>query len=597
MKPDLPDRLLHPAISICRRALPAVFFLTLAAVPLCAQQSAGQNWPPDDDAPGGAQPQPIPSYSPDGQPGYNQQQDSQGYPQQPYADVPQSPAQQPYGQQPLSADQLAQLIAPIALYPDALIAQILAASTYPAQISPADQWLQSMGNASPQQIAAAADAQTSWDPSIKALTAFPQVLSMLDRNLQWTTSLGNAYYNQPQDVLQTIQVMRERAQDAGNLQSTPQVDVQENQGYVAVAPANPQIVYVPTYDPWTVYGQPVNPYPGFYTLGPVGPFYGPVQYGMGFAISAFLGAPWGWFGWGLNWYSHAVVFNHNDYCTRSRSVRDWGLPYGGPRAYPGYPHSIHGGSDYASAHNGYNHASPSGSGFNRSYPHPVGGPVNHWGDARTQQGFNRSFPSRNDVYGHPSAPTQQAFAGREQPGRQAYNSGFSAAPHNNYINRTGMALSAPSQSYRGQQYNDPRNTYSSNRAYNSYNGSNGFNRSGGPGSYGSPQVWRQPQQRSGASPLFGGAHNSDSVNGRAPQTYSYNGGGHGNWGNSGGGWKAPQAPHQSFGGGSHSFFGGSGGGSSHSFSGGHSSGGGGHSFGGGGHSSGGGSHGGGGHHR
>ena len=109
---------------------------------------------------------------------------------------------------------------------------------------------------------------------MKALTAFPQVLAMLDRNLQWTTSLGNAYYNQPQDVLQTIQVMRQRARAAGNLQSTPQEQVSDNQGYIDIAPPDPQVVYVPNYNPWDVYGQPVSPYPGFSLLGTMGSFFG-----------------------------------------------------------------------------------------------------------------------------------------------------------------------------------------------------------------------------------------------------------------------------------------------------------------------------------
>lgn len=579
--------------------LPILAVLALAVLPLCGQQP-GQNWPPDDDFTG-VQPQPIPSYSSTGQYGSSQPQSPPGSQQQAWANVSQSPAQQSYAQQPLSPDQLSQLIAPIALYPDALIAQILAASTYPAQVAAADQWLQSMGNASPDQIAAGADAQTTWDPSVKALTAFPKVLSMLDRNLQWTTSLGNAYYNQPQDVLQTIQVMRQRAQDAGNLQSTPQVDVQQNQGYIDIAPANPQVVYVPTYDPWSVYGQPVDPYPGYSWID-AGPYFAPVQYDLGFAISAFFGSPWGWYGWGLDWFSYSVLFNHNDYCTRSHSVRDWGFPYGGPRAYPGYPHSIHG--NYAWGHNGhnnwgrngYNHGGygSAGNGPNRNYPRGGGAPVKHWGDARTNEGFNRGFPQRNQIYGRPSSPTQQAFggrsqqfgnrqqfAGREQYNRQPYNSGASAFPRDNHIGRPGMSFSGPSNSYRAPQYNDPRgNGFNGNRAYNGYNG---FNQSN---SYGRPQAWRQPQQP------FGGFNN------RSPQTYSYNGGGHSSWGNSGrnsggsfGGRSFSGGGNHSFSGGGHSFSGGGG----HSFGGGHSAGGGhssggGHSFGGGG-----GSHGGGGH--
>src|SRR6202044_3921800 len=125
------------------------------------------------------------------------------------------------------------------------VAQILAASTYPAQVIAADNWLHAQGYASPDQIAYGADAQANWDPSVKALTAFPQVLDMMNHDLRWTTDLGNAYYNQPQDVLQTIQVMRQRAQSAGTLQSTPQEAVSYNQGYIQLAPTNPQVVYVP----------------------------------------------------------------------------------------------------------------------------------------------------------------------------------------------------------------------------------------------------------------------------------------------------------------------------------------------------------------
>jgi hypothetical protein len=109
--------------------------------------------------------------------------------------------------QPLTPDQLDQLVAPIALYPDALIAQTLAASTYPTQSVDADRWLQTQAGPSPQQIASKVNRQ-SWDPSVKAITAFPTVHAQMDKNLDWTTTLGNAYYNQPQDVMNAIQMMR-----------------------------------------------------------------------------------------------------------------------------------------------------------------------------------------------------------------------------------------------------------------------------------------------------------------------------------------------------------------------------------------------------
>ena len=282
----------------------ATLMLILAAAPLSAQEY----WPPDEQATGGQNPGAPQQYPSAQQYAYPQPQSPQSayqqypqpqYPQPNYQEPAQPYAQQGYGQQlsqarALNPDELTQLVAPIALYPDALVAQILAASTYPAQVSAADQWLRSLGNAAPEQIASGADAQSNWDPSVKALTAFPQVLAMLDRNLQWTTNLGNAYYNQPQDVLQTIQVMRERAEQAGNLQSNPQEEVSDNGGAIDIAPTNPQVVYVPTYNPWGVYGQPVSPYPGFSLIGALGSFFGssPVQFGLSFAMNAFMHTPW-----------------------------------------------------------------------------------------------------------------------------------------------------------------------------------------------------------------------------------------------------------------------------------------------------------------
>jgi hypothetical protein len=163
--------------------------------------------------------------------------------------------------QPLTPDQLNQLVAPIALYPDTLIAQILAAATYPIQIVDADRWRRSQSGTS-QQIASKANDQ-SWDPSVKALTAFPTVLAQLDKNLDWTTTLGNAYYNQPQDVMDAIHAMRQSAQASGNLKSSAQETVSTANGNIIIAPANPSVVYVPVYNPWAVYGAPLAVYPGF----------------------------------------------------------------------------------------------------------------------------------------------------------------------------------------------------------------------------------------------------------------------------------------------------------------------------------------------
>jgi hypothetical protein len=552
---------------ICNTGVLAVGLLALmgSGKDLSAQQ---QDWPPDDPYPsnqtaGLPQSYPAQPYGYGAQPQY--QQPAYPSPQQPYSSAY---PQQGYGQQlaqaqPVSPDELTQLIAPIALYPDALVAQILAASTYPAQIAAANQWLRSLGNASPEQIAAGADAQASWDPSIKALTAFPQILGMLNQNLQWTTNLGNAYYNQPQDVLQTIQVMRQRAEDAGNLQSTPQEQVTENQGAIDIAPTDPQVVYVPTYNPWNVYGQPVDPYPGFSFFGALGDFFGasPVQFGLSFAMSAFLHTPWGFLGWGLDWLAHSVLFNHDSYYSQSRSVSDWGFPHGGPRAYPGSAQFAHGGYGFqrgsnnggwgnsGSARNGYAPRYGGGAEFNRGY----GQGWQRYGDARSAEGFNRGFPpptrSPQEAYNrYPQAigRPQQFGNGYDQRqyGSSSGRSGSSGypgygSPRDGYAGRSGSGYASPSPAYRM-----PENNYrgSTGRTYNAYRG-NEFSGS----------------QRGGFH-LFGGGHSSSSYGGSAPKSYSY--GGHSSWG--GGGWKAPKESH--FGGGGHS---GGGGGHSSGHSGGH----------------------------
>jgi Protein of unknown function (DUF3300) len=265
--------------------------------------------------------------------------------QQPYAEQPhgndsvsargsEAPAQSYANVQSLSEAQLEPLVAPIALYPDVLVAEVLAASTYPQQVADADLWRRSQGYAPPDQIVVGANAQ-NWDPSVKALTAFPQVLSQMNRNMQWTTDLGNAYYNQPQDVLHAVQVMRWRAQDAGSLRSTPQEAVDYQQGNIVLAPPNQQVVYVPEYNPWIVYGAPVAPYPGFSMPAAVGSFIGDVavRFGWGIATAAFAHSPFGLLAWGLDWLAHAVLFHGSTYYSHSITVRDWGLPHGGPRAF------------------------------------------------------------------------------------------------------------------------------------------------------------------------------------------------------------------------------------------------------------------------
>ena len=298
--------------------------------------TAGQYAPNPQDGQYPQQPQyqQQPQYEQQQPPAYGQQgYGQQGYPQQQqsYNDPTRGLAAPYQPAQALTPDHLEQMVAPIALYPDNLVSMVLAGSTYPAQIAAADQWLHMQGGAPPQQIAAGANAQGGWDPSVKALTGFPQVLDQMAQNLQWTTDLGNAYYNQPQDVMQTIQVMRDRAQQAGNLQSTPQQEVIQDQGNIEIAPPTPQVVYVPQYNPWAVYGQPVAPYPGFHFFGAIGAAIdGALFFGPAIALDA-ISYPFRWLGWGLDWFAHAIFFGGDVWCTHSGSVHDWGFAHGGGR--------------------------------------------------------------------------------------------------------------------------------------------------------------------------------------------------------------------------------------------------------------------------
>jgi hypothetical protein len=219
-----------------------------------------------------------------------------------------------------SSEQLQQLVAPIALYPDALIAQILAASTYPDQVVEAGKWIQQHKDLQGDQLAKEVDKQ-SWDTSVKALTQFPAVLANMNQNLAWTSELGDAQTNQQQELTQAIQVMRQRAKQAGNLNITTQEKVSTKGQTIVIQPAASDVVYVPQYDPWLVYGAPLAvfpgwyPYPGLFLDGPG------IGFGLGFGVGVFGGFGWGWHHWGYDWHHDGrVVYNHNTYISHSRTI-------------------------------------------------------------------------------------------------------------------------------------------------------------------------------------------------------------------------------------------------------------------------------------
>jgi hypothetical protein len=218
-----------------------------------------------------------------------------------------------------SPQELQQLVAPIALYPDALVSQILAAATYPTEVVEADRWMQGDPNLKGQELANEVD-KRAWDPSVKALTQFPSVLANMDKNLSWASSLGDAYANQPRDVMDAVQVMRARAQQAGNLKSNTQEKVETQGNTIIIEPAEPEVVYVPTYDPWIVYGPPVVAWPGWYWhpgLYVPGPGIG---FGLGFGLGFLTGFAWGWHHWGCDWGHRTVIYNHNTYISHSTTI-------------------------------------------------------------------------------------------------------------------------------------------------------------------------------------------------------------------------------------------------------------------------------------
>ena len=244
-----------------------------------------------------------------------------------YGSTGQSNAQAPAPSVKQSPQELQQLVAPIALYPDALVAQILAASTYPTQIVEADRWMQAHSSLKGQELAKEVDKQ-DWDPSVKALTQFPSVLENMDKNLSWSSALGEAYFNQPDDVSAAVQTLRQQARNAGHLNSTDQEKVTTQGSTVVIEPAQPDVVYVPAYDPWLVYGAPIVAYPGWYPVP--GIFWGGVglSFGIGFGIGFFGGFGWGWGHWGYDWHGGRPFFDHHDFVSHSREFGHEGFHRG-----------------------------------------------------------------------------------------------------------------------------------------------------------------------------------------------------------------------------------------------------------------------------
>ena len=430
------------------------------------------------------------------------QADAQGAPEQ-------AP---PQAYNPLTPDQLDQLVAPIALYPDSLVAQILAASTFPNELADADQFVQSHQGVPPDQMGQMIDG-LNWDPSVKALVAFPTVLANLDKNINWTSQLGNAYYNQPQDVMAAVQVMRQRAYEAGNLKSNQQLAVTYQPNDIVIAPANPTVVYVPYYNPWVVYGTPVVAWGGYYAPPPPpGYAFGvglAIGFGVGIAVASWNHWGWGWHNWGCGWGNRTVVYNRNVYVSRSVTVVNHGY-YGGydrnvaarnynrniavhaPNYRPGYN------GRYAQSpvyHNSYNHTATnsynrtvSNNNYNRTntnnYNHP------------TANNNNYNRPTTNNNY-HP-APNNASRPAPNNASRPATNNSYHPPTNNSYHPPTNNNYNRPTTN---NNYHPAPNNASRPSTNNSYHPPTNNSRPA-PESHPAPQS----HPNGGSHPSGGGEH-------------------------------------------------------------------------------------------
>ncbi len=226
-------------------------------------------------------------------------------------------AQQQQAAPVFKQEELDQILAPIALYPDSLVSQILIASTYPLEIVQADRFAKQNANLKGDALTKSLEAQ-NWDPSVKSLVNFPQVLTMMNEKLDWTQKLGDAFLAQQKAVMDTIQSLRAKAQAAGNLKTTKEQTVIVEQKIIKIEPASPQVIYVPAYNPTVVYGAwPYPAYPPYYYYPPG---YVATATAFSFMAGAAVGAAWG-YAWGnCDYHGGNVKYNYNQNVTINNNI-------------------------------------------------------------------------------------------------------------------------------------------------------------------------------------------------------------------------------------------------------------------------------------
>jgi hypothetical protein len=453
----------------------------------------------------------------------------------PFAAQGQEPAQAPapgpaangYSGQgaPLSADDLQKLVAPIALYPDALVAQILGAATFPDQVSAAAGWLQQNKSLTGTALNQAVDKE-QWDPSVKALTQFPTVLDNLAGNLSWTSGLGEAYHTQAADVMTAIQTLRAQAKAAGNLKSGSQITVvQQSPQTIVIQPTNPQVVYVPQYNPTVIYGTPYVT-PGYSTAAVVTT--GLLAFGAGIAVGMAINnscCGWGYSYWNCNWHGGAVVYRSNTYYGNNA----WHGGYYGSSATAYSPNGV------ARAGNAYN---PSTGTYARG-----ASTTTAYGTQKVGQAYNPNTGAyaathqASNAYGNygssvvskngNTAYTQHQTTAQGSVGTvQTSNGGKGVAASGAYGNNAAAGQAANGNKYAAANGNVYKNTGSgwnqtqgTPKTPSSYSGANSAAARG----YGS-------QERSGGSSAFGGGGGGGWASRQESARGSASRGGGGGWG-------------------------------------------------------------------
>jgi hypothetical protein len=393
----------------------------------------------------------------------------------------------------LTAQQLDNLVAPLALYPDPVLSQVLAASTYPLEVVEANQWLTQNRALTGTALMDAAK-QQNWDPSVQALVAFPDVLARLNQDVRWTTDLGNAFLGQQADVMASVQRLRARARANGKLRTTPQENVtdltEDGQAAIAIQPADPQVVYVPTYDPTYIWGAPAYGYypPLFY------PSYG-FGWGFGIPIGGFFGGwgGWGGYGWGFNWFGGGLFINGGFFNHYGFRGGGYGYRAGSAGARGNWAHN------YARS----SRATGTG-GYSRSYNTAAGSRAGAGANNRAAGSGARAGAAAGGGAraGAATGSSARAGAGAGSSARaggagQSYRGGANGATNGanrgyagqsaarSYSAPSSRSYSAPSSSARS--YSAPSRGYSSgSAAHSSGGGGGGFRGSagGGGGSHG-----------------------------------------------------------------------------------------------------------------